>query len=457
MKLKIPESITELAENTQFPVYVTGGFVRDAIVGFSGGDVDLCGPVAAAALGLPPRYMIRTVNFRLGTAIIKCGRAEFEYTPFRTENYAKGGGHSPSSVAFTTDIKADVLRRDFCCNSLYYDVKKDELIDLVGGVADCENKLLRSVNPHKTFASDGLRLMRLARIAAETGFKIEAKTASAALTSAANLKDISFERKRVELDKILAADLKYGVTNAHYRGLKLLQKLGLLRYIIPALDSCEGVEQNPQYHKYDVLEHTFQTVRFAPPKVRLAALFHDTGKSYCAKVFGKMHGHEIASARMAAEALGPYGLKYSAAVLGRVVRLCRNHMYDINGNTSEGKMRVFIAKEFDIIDDLIALIKADRAGSGVGEPPEQLRLERVKDEMLTDGTPIYVTELHIDGDDLTELGYSGAAVGEILDDMHHKCIIDPHLNNREWLLSYALKHKPTGNKKSAIKISSPSA
>ncbi len=440
MEITVPETLKKLAESSNYPVYITGGYLRNQICGLGKTDVDICGPVIATALGLPKNYYIKTVNFRLGTSVIRIENEEYEYTPFRTENYSEGGAHTPANVGFTSDIRVDARRRDFCCNSLYYDIKKGELLDFCGGVADCRNKILRAKNPEEVFSSDGLRLMRLCRIAAETGFKIESKTGAAAMKHSALLKDISPERKREELVRILNADLKYGVENAHYRGLKLMQKLGLFKYVIPRLAECDGVVQNPEYHKYDVLEHIFQTVRAADPQVRLAALFHDIGKPYCKEKFGKMHGHETASARAAKDALGQYGLKFPNAVIDETERLCRYHMYDMNGLTSEGKIRLFIAHNYDIIDKLVMLIKADRAGSGLREVPAEHRFEKIKAQMLADGTPMEQTDLNINGVKLLEMGYKGAFIGKMLSDMHDKCILDPHLNTEEWLENYAAKH-----------------
>ena len=447
MEIKVPETLKKLASFSEFPVYITGGYLRNQICGLGKTDIDLCGPVVATALGLPKNCYIKTVNFRLGTSVIRFENEEYEYTPFRTENYSEGGAHTPSNVGFTSDIRVDARRRDFCCNSLYYDIKKGELLDFSGGVADCQNKILRAKNPEEVFSSDGLRLMRLCRIAAETGFKIEGKTGAAAMKNSHLLKDISPERKREELMKVLNADVKYGVENAHYRGLKLMQKLGLFKFVIPRLAECEGVEQNPEYHKYDVLEHIFQTVKAAEPEVRLAALFHDIGKPYCKKTFDKMHGHEVASARAAKETLGQFGLKFPNETVDETERLCRYHMYDMNSLTSEGKVRLFIAHNFDIVDKLVKLIKADRAGSGMREVPEKHRFEIIKEQMLSDGTPIEQTDLAINGVKLLEMGYKGPAIGKILTEMHDKCILDPHLNNEEWLTSYAQKHLNDEEKK----------
>lgn len=440
MKIDVDKSLIDLAKSASAPVYIVGGYVRNALAGFGETDVDICGPIIPTAIGLDNTYKVKVVNYRLGTAVIKKGSAEYEYTPFRVENYADGGGHSPIEIFFTTDIYKDALRRDFTCNSVYYDIVKDEIIDLVGGVEDINRKVVRAYNPEKTFSSDGLRILRLVRIAAETGFKLDGATAQSAMNNVHLLADISAERKREELNRILVADTKYGVVNAHYRAIKLMSQMGIWKYLIPEIAECAGVEQNPKYHKYDVLEHTFQTVKFASPNVRLAALMHDLGKPYCMQMYGNTHGHEKSSEAIVRSALGESGLKYSNDIKDEVARLCLYHMYDMANNTSEPKLRVFIAKNWDIIDKLVDLIKADRQGSGMPLDISGGRFLQIRNNMLAENTPIKLADLNIDGNDLVDSGIKSSSIGAILNELLETCIITPRLNTHEWLMKSILKH-----------------
>ena len=444
MEVFIPEAVKRLAASAGTPIYIVGGAVRNALGGLGATDVDLCGPLIATALNLPRGARVKIVNYRLGTALISFMGGNYEYTPFRLEKYPEGGSHTPSEVKFTTSIEADAARRDFTVNSVYVDVATGEIKDPVGGIADIERKVLRSHDPQKTFGSDGLRLMRLARIAAETGYKIDAATARAAIASAENLKDISGERKRVELNKILLADTKYGVTDGHYRGLKLLQKLGLIPYVLEPFDGAENIKQNPEWHAYDVLEHTFRTVKAAAPSVRLAALMHDVGKVYSFASYGNMHGHEVAGGVITRDLLGQRCLRYDKDTVERVARLVENHMYDRDGKTKDGKLRIFVAKNFDIIDDLAELMRADKIGTGKISADEvgESRLLKVRDEMVKENAPINLSDLEVSGADLTDLGLSGPIVGETLEEALTQCILNPKLNNREWLLSFAEKRLP---------------
>jgi tRNA nucleotidyltransferase (CCA-adding enzyme) len=220
-----------------------------------------------------------------------------------------------------------------------------------------------------------------------------------------------------------------------------MRQFGLLKYVIPQLELGDKMAQPEKYHKYDVLEHSFRTVLHSDPSVRLAALLHDVGKPYCFKKFGNMHGHEKASEYMSQVILT--NLKAPNEEIDEVSRLCLYHMYDFTGNTGIGKMRQFIAKNYDIIDKLIYLIEADRKGSGMPELSSgPSRLKVLRDEMAGDGTPIKQTDLKIGGGDLLSLGIRGEPIGVILRDVHEKCIMEPRLNNREWLMEYARRRAP---------------
>lgn len=443
MKVQIDDNAAKFIKGLGEKVYVVGGYVRNSLCGFKQTDIDIAGPLPAPALKLPPRTIMTMVNHRMGTAQLLYDGLTFEYTPFRVEVYDRGGAHSPSQVYFTESMEADAERRDFCCNAIYYDIRNDELIDPLGGLKDIELKVLRGCNK-RVFESDGLRLLRLVRLAAQLGFKIEGETAMTAKTNAHNLDDITSERKRMELDKILHADLVNNIDYAEYRALRLLKQLDLWRYFIPEIADCDGVAQPPQFHKYDVMEHAFQCVRFASPlpNLRLAALFHDIGKPYCMKNFGNFYGHEKSSEIIARYVLNR--LRYPNDVIAQVTRLCRLHMYDMRGDARESKVRVFVAQNYDIIEKLVQLIRADKLATGmvsreVADAPH--RFITVRDKLLQEDAPILKKQLRLGGKDLVEMGFEGEAISAALEEMWRECIVNPRYNNREWLQRFA-QHLP---------------
>ena len=439
MKIQIEEKNAELISSLGEKVYVVGGYVRNSLCGLKCTDIDLAGPLPAQALKLPHRATINMVNHRMGTARITVDGAYYEYTPFRVEIYDGSGAHTPVQVRFTDDLEADAMRRDFCCNAVYYDVRNDEIIDPCGGVRDAELRVLRGCSKH-VFESDGLRLLRLVRLAAELGFKIEGETAAAAKTNSDKLVDITTERKRAELDKILYADTVNGIANAQYRGLRLLKQLDLWRNLIPEIARCDGLAQPEAYHKYDVMEHTFQCVRYVAPmsNLRLAALLHDVGKEYCFNKFGNFHGHEKSSDVEARVILNR--LRYPKDVIEQVCRLCGLHMYDMRGDTRDAKVRVFVAKNYDILDKLVELMRADKLATGYASKEDVAsphRFELTREKMIEEGAPILKKQLKITGKDLAEMGFESEAISAALEKLWRDCVITPENNNVAWLTKMA--------------------
>ncbi len=442
MNIEVPTWLVKLVRENEVPIYLVGGYVRNAVCGLPPSDIDIAGRAMPEQLVLPRGFFFATRYKRMGTALIKhryIKDAEAEYTPFRTEKYAPGGGHTPTEVSFDAEICDDAARRDFTVNSIYYNIVTGEITDFYDGVKDAENRLLRAYDPAKVFASDGLRLMRLVRIAAETGFDIDKATEESARSFAPLLADITPNRKRDELLRILSADTAYGVEDAHYRGLTLIRDYGFLPYIIPELAALDGLAQPAKYHKYDALEHTFRVVRACPPHLRLAALLHDVGKAECVKRNGNMHGHEVVGAEMTERILGQSGMKMPAKEIDRVCRLVRNHMYDKERKTRDGKMLVFCAREFDILDDLSVLIDADGIGKGTDDRPEPNRLPEFKARLIESGAPVKPSDLRINGADLMSMGYEGAEIKSKLSELHAACVLDPALNRHKKLVKLARK------------------
>ncbi|MCH5165946.1 MAG: CCA tRNA nucleotidyltransferase [Clostridiales bacterium] len=439
MKIQLDDKSAKFISSLGENVYVVGGYVRNSLCGYKCTDIDIAGPIPALALNLPPHTTMNMVNHRMGTAQLVYDGVKYEYTPFRVEVYDAGGAHTPSHVSFTTDLNADAQRRDFCCNAIYYDVKRDEIVDPLGGVRDVEQKILRGCNKH-VFESDGLRTLRLVRLASELNFKIEGETARSAKALSGQLADITSERKRIELDKILYADTVNGVENAHYRGLRLLKQLDLWRNLIPEIAACDGVTQPKQYHKYDVMEHSFRCVLNVKPinNLRLAALLHDVGKPYCMQKFGNFHGHEKSSGIAARIILNR--LRYPNDVIEQVVRLCSLHMYDMRGDAREAKVRVFVAKNYDIIDKLVEIIRADKLATGMVTEEQANaphRFELVLERMKQEGAPILKRSLKISGKDLADMGFESEAISAALESLWRECIINPQNNNRDWLCKAA--------------------
>ncbi|MDE6550213.1 MAG: HD domain-containing protein [Clostridia bacterium] len=412
------------------PLYAVGGCVRDKLMGREGGDIDIssaCRIEEVADIVKKAGMSYSEGSKRLGTVIIK-GQWHYEYTAFRVDSYPDGSGtHTPVDVRFTDDMSEDARRRDFTVNALYYDICNDSIVDLLGGRADIESRVLKAVdNPYRVLSEDGLRIMRLYRFVSTLGFAVEDETAKASSELSGRLKDIAPERIRDELIKTLEGD------NAVV-ALRGLYTCGAMEVILPELAANGGVEQNAKYHKYDVLEHSFAAVGYAPKRVRLAALLHDVGKGKCMRRDGNMYKHDQVSACIAADILKR--LRFPKSEIERTCRLIASHMRDMDGKTRENKMRKFIAANSDIVDDLTDLMYADAMATGYGADKQKCyRMRRIRDQMVDSGIPMSLSQLAVDGQDLIAMGYSGKEIGETLQSLLDMCIYKIKRNDKEELL-----------------------
>ncbi|MDE7337578.1 MAG: HD domain-containing protein [Clostridia bacterium] len=424
-------------------LYAVGGCVRDALRGKPCYDIDLAGAITPDELTVilkDSEFKVCEASPRLGTMIIK-GECAYEYTTFRTDSYPAGSGiHTPTSVRFTEDIFEDARRRDFKCNAVYYDVSEEKIVDLLGGIADIEKGILSTVvSPDITLGQDGLRIMRMVRFVSTLGYDVEEQTLASAAKLVLGLSDISVERIREELDKLLAGD------NCR-KALEMLNDIGALKIILPEVALNDKVAQNEKYHKYDVLEHSFRVVENCPPEVRLAGLFHDVGKGVCYAEQGNTYLHNVVGAKITREVLTR--LKYPNKVIDRTSRLVHEHMFDVNGNAREVKFRRFIANNIDILDDLTALFEADCKGTGYLESSrtaEKLRL--VYSKMLDEKVPMSISQLALNGNDLAELGFNGKEIGEALNALWDLALRRAVKNEKSALLAIAKRMKRNTDRK----------
>lgn len=421
-------------------LFAVGGCVRDGLLGIESYDVDVCSKLdveTVKTLLKGSDFEVSDKNLRVGTVIISSGKFHVEYTTFRTDSYDRTkGDHAPTEVEFTDDQHLDALRRDFACNAVYLDVLKDEVVDLVGGVDDIKNKVLRTVDePSRVFEADGLRILRLVRFAAELGFEIEEKTFAVAKANAWRVKDIAVERIRDELSRIFVADTRHpelGLKNGHLIGLNLLDELGLLDMLLPEVAALKGLKQPVKWHLYDGYGHTVKAFEVAPPNLRWAALLHDVGKKPCMDRQGNMHGHDVVGEGMARKICER--LKFSNADTERICEIVRWHMVDINGNMAWNKLRWFAVEHLAVAEDICTFKRVDSEAS-CGEPHDS-RLKDALEEVLHDGTPLKLKYLKVGGDDLINLSIPPTMRADVLKKLWHETVCNLALNTRESALAY---------------------
>ena len=425
-------------------LYAVGGYCRDCLLGVVPRDLDVCSELGVEELKsllAGTAFTVGEKSMRLGTACVKAEGFSAEYTAFRTDSYPEGSGvHRPADVTFTRDMRTDALRRDFTVNAIYFNPLTKRYTDFFGGKEDVAARKLRAVRePDSVFGEDGLRVLRLVRFAAELGFEPDPDTFAAAKRNAHLVADIVPERIFAELDKIFVADTAYpelGVKDGHVRGLRLLDELGLVDLLIPELAALKGLEQPKKYHVYDAYRHSVEAFAVCPPEVRWAALLHDVGKRVACNLHGNMHGHDVIGAEILPARLAVLGMPPRRAE--RVRRLVANHMADLKGDMSENKLRLFIAANHDVMDDLVALKSAD-AYATKGERQDEQRISVIWREMRSDGTPLSVRDLPVNGNDAEAAGLKGREVGEALDALLREAVINPVLRDRGKALAFLAK------------------
>ena len=369
-----------------------------------------------------------------------------EATPYRLESMYSDK-RRPDTVTWSKNLSDDLKRRDFTINALALDVSEegsvDELVDLYDGQKDLGNKLIRAVgDANDRFSEDALRIMRAVRLSAELGFAIEAQTLAALQKNAPLLKEIAMERIREEFSRTL-------MSKEPMAAIGIMQKLGILKYIIPELEEGIGCEQN-QAHSFDVWTHLLKSMQTAADKnwsleIRLAALLHDIGKPQSRRKSPEgdwtFYGHEVIGARMAKKVLER--MKYPAKTIQKIVTLVRWHMFfsDTEQITLSAVRRMIVNVGKENIWELMDVRVCDRIGTGrPKENPYRLRkYHAMIDEAMHD--PISVGMLKIDGKGIMEVTREtpGPKIGFILHALLEEVLEDPKKNTAEYLQNTALE------------------
>ncbi len=443
----LPEELKTLAKACPSPLYLVGGSVRDFLAGLTPAahDWDICSPLPAddfAAVAKENGFLIQATYRNTGTVKLKGEIADYEYTCFRSDKYVRGT-HVPVEIYFTQDIRLDAARRDFTANAVYFDVAKGIFVDPLDGISAVKEKRLTTVAPaKKVFGEDGLRLLRLARQAAQLGFSPDEECLLGARENAALIQDISPERIFEELNLLLCAEQKCGVSDSPYRGLKLLDDIGVLRYILPELAQGKGLAQRADFHKYDVLEHSFRAVKYAErihgsPVFRLATLLHDVGKPISMLRDGNAHAHSEEGERLAVQILSR--LKAPKKTINEVAWLIKWHMYDFNCQTSEKKLRRFFVQNYPRLETLLLLKQADYSACAddTSVAPTCVRWRALISKMQEENVPFSLKELAVNGRDIQAAGVSPRLTAQVLNALLLHVAVCPTDNRKNVLVKLA--------------------
>ncbi|NBY20443.1 CCA tRNA nucleotidyltransferase [bacterium] len=295
-KEEIAREVVAALHKKGHEAYFAGGCVRDKLLGIEPKDFDIA---TSAGPDEVQSIFSKTipVGVQFGVVMVVEDETAFEVATFRTEGNYKDGRH-PGTVKFST-LEEDAKRRDFTVNGLYFDIKAQKVIDLVGGQQDLKAKIIRTIGEaEKRFAEDHLRMMRAVRFACQLGFEIESKTLEAVKKYSDLIEKVSPERIRDELTKTLTS-------HEPARGIRLLDEVKLLHHFLPEIEKMKGVEQPSEYHpEGDVFVHTLMLLdglKSAPIELAMGCLLHDVAKPDTfvrAEDRIRFHGHDRLGAEM---------------------------------------------------------------------------------------------------------------------------------------------------------------
>ena len=362
--------IAGAAEALGYPAYVIGGYVRDRLLGRAEPkDIDVVCVGSGIELAQEVSKRIRSSKVQVfknfGTAMLRAGDVELEFVGARRESYDR---NSRKPVVEDGTLEDDQNRRDFTINALALSLNKadyGELLDPFGGIEDLRSKLIRTpLDPDITYSDDPLRMMRAIRFATQLGFVIFPESFEAIRRNRERLSIISFERITGELNKIMMA-------RRPSTGLFLLEKAGLLDYILPELTALKGtMEKHGQSHK-DNFVHTLEVVDNIARNtdnlyLRYAALFHDIGKAptraWNEKIGWTFHGHEyLGGAKMVPKVFRrlrlPLGseLKY----VQKMVIMSSRPIAVADEGVTDSAVRRLLFEGGEDIGDLMTLCEAD--------------------------------------------------------------------------------------------------
>ncbi len=428
--LKGALAILKTLHNQGQEAYFAGGAVRDLLLEKSISEIDIATSATPQEIEqLFPKTI--PVGKQFGVIVVVQDTNNFEVTTFRKEADYVDGRH-PTQVSFT-DARHDVERRDFTVNALFFNPFTEEVIDYIKGREDLERKLIRTVGPPRSrFQEDKLRLLRALRFACQLDFEIEQETYQQLKEHASQLTQVSWERIRDEVLKILTGP-------DPSRGLKLMSDSGILEVILPEIAAMHGVQQPPEFHpEGDVFVHTclmFELSQERSETLALEILLHDVGKppTFIIKERIRFDGHADLGAKMAEEICRR--LRISNQQTEEVVDVVKDHLRFIHvQEMRESTLKRFLRKTN--FSDHLELHRLDSLASHgklssyhfCQEKLEELSQEAMRPKPL------------INGHDLIRMGLEpGPLFSEILRAIEDFQLEDK-LSSKEETLDWVKKH-----------------
>lgn len=426
MHIKIPDKVKFIIDTfyeNNYEAFMVGGCIRDSLLSKEPKDYD----IATSALpNITESLFEKTIptGIKHGTITVLLDKEPFEVTTYRIEGEYKDN-RRPDEISFVTNIKDDLSRRDFTINAFAYN-SKEGLKDYFNGLEDLQNKIIRTVgDSNKRFNEDALRMMRAIRFASQLDFNIDKSTLDGIKKNKNLLKNISSERIRDELCKLLLSD------NPR-KGLNLLKDCGVLDVIIPELTSLIGFNHKTKDYNKDLFDHTLSVVENTPNDLilRLSALFHDIGKPKVNDNISEDITRKILTR-----------LHFDNKTIKSVCILIKEYM-NVLGNSTDIDIKRFINRTSK--ENIYSLLEFQKAHvlSLKNSDLDLYELNNMKnkiDNIINSNIPLSIKDLNIDGSILTkELNLKpGKVIGETLNYLLEVVLNNPNLNNETILLEKA--------------------
>lgn len=437
MKIDIPPYAQRALETLHacgYKAYIVGGCVRDAVLGKTPSDYDICTDCTPDMMKqVFADFQTIETGIKHGTLTVLIDRKPLEITTFRSDG--KYTDHrKPDSVRFETELAQDLKRRDFTINALCYN-EREGMVDMFGGVEDIQNRVIRCVgSAQERFDEDALRIMRAMRFSAVLDFEIEKSTADAIHGQKQLLKAISAERIAAELKKLLC-----GKDPARI----LTEYRDVMAVIIPQLQPCFDLAQNNPHHCYDVYTHICKSVNNIQPDwvLRLTMLLHDIGKPavHTTDESGVDHfkTHQLKSADMAQKITA--ALKLDNKSRSRIRSLVLEH--DNRIAPKKKSVRRFLSKyDEDFFKSYMKVRRADTLAQSQYQREQKLaeldELERIAQQIHDEALCLHIKDLAVNGNDLKALGLSDRAIGQGLKKLLEAVIDERVQNDKDSLLTY---------------------
>lgn len=386
-RMTLPHNVDFIIEQLNkngFEAYVVGGCVRDYIMGKAPKDWDITTSASPQQVKAIFDHTVDT-GIQHGTVTVMLDKVGYEVTTFRIDGEYEDNRH-PKQVVFTTKLEGDLSRRDFTINALAY-CHKTGLVDMFFGMEDIKNNVIRGVGQADLrFKEDALRMLRALRFSAQLDFNIEEQTYQAIIDNAPLIKNISVERIRDEITKLIMTD--------NPEKIMWVAECGLLKLFMGKIEknitekNCAALKKSEKNIalRYAIL---FNNVENADKLLKAFTIDNKTNKMVC----------NI--------------LKFGNNNIENTPYCVRKLLFECNGDREEFHNIVQFRRAMNI--------------DGADE------LEKIGEAVLENKDCITYKNLAVTGQDIIPLGFSGKSVGEVLYKCMDTVLKEPDKNNKDFL------------------------